>query len=1299
MKLNNLQGPHICVKEITSSENIENDFEMSMMCNRYRDTSVCTSKSPSGKNNKKNSIFYNISRADAPNNSTLLFTQIEDKSFILPGIQNVFEWNDKQIIETSEKEKFVVRQNTNEITEIYLNCALKKETIRTENSEILKFDGILKPAADNLLAIISQNPELSTFYKVLGEDLQTFLREINSATVFAFTNRAFDELPEQTRKQILEADKNDCIQEIMKQHITTAGSYCSNLPKHVKSLYGTNMSIRKNESTLMIEDAEIIDSSGFALNGVVHIIDRVLVRENFLSWRDTLRLFNSDLAEKLEKTNITLPVTIFVPPTAENETKIENPQNYLVSNRLISNFASIGNFVTDANSTIFTGPSDDASSKLFSIRIGMNDFSSSKNGRVGCSKFSASSIYSCKAIIHFLDKPLPIVTKTVEEYIESRDDLNMFAKIWKKSNISVDSTSRITVFAPTNDAFSANVLKKILKNQKSAESFVNRHIVKSILCASDVEKSENEVRSTMYTSIGGQILTPTYDEGQVGINDSKIQEIELVQSNGVVHILESFIEPTSKTSNKSGRIPTNQIIRSPLSIFSHLFDEDDAKVREILGSFSLDELPGRSSSRRVPIEKEEKDENPMQNVVQTLEKATGLFGQFIESDKLPFPFTLLSTFKTHLGDVRNKLQQMSSGEKKDDDDEDDGSLFSISSIHRKMNNLEGPHVCVKEITLKEKMENLNLECDRYQDALVCNSKSRSGKITKRIQYCCDGYTTDDIKENGCNIEISDELLSSYNISQSDVPYNSTLLFTQIEDKNQSYILPGIQNVFEWNDKQIIETSEKEKFVVRQNTNEITEIYLNCALKKETIRMENSQILRFDGDLKPAADNLLEIISQNPELSTFYKVLGEDLQKFLKETKSATVFAFTNDAFDELPETTKKQILSADKNDCIQEIMKQHITTAGSYCSNLPKHVKSLYGTNMSIRKNESTLMIEDAEIIDSSGFALNGVVHIIDRVLVRENFLSWQDTLKVFNSDLAEKLEKTNITLPVTIFVPPATENETKIENPLNYLVSNRLISKFNSIGNFVTDANSTIFTGSSSEDNDSSSLFSIRIRSKDSSSSDNVRVGCSKFTPPSSIYSCKAIIHFLDKPLPIVTKTVQEYIESRDDLNMFAKIWKKSNISFNSTSRITVFAPTNDAFSATIFKKIMKTRKTAESFVNRHIVKSILCESDIEKSKKEIRTTSYTSIERQILTPTYDEGQFAINDANIQEIELVQSNGVIHILESFIEPTSKTSNKSGKDEMIGNPFSIFSQFAPNSKSSSNSGMPGNPFGLIQFLG
>jgi len=132
-------------------------------------------------------------------------------------------------------------------------------------------------------------------------------------------------------------------------------------------------------------------------------------------------------------------------------------------------------------------------------------------------------------------------------------------------------------------------------------------------------------------------------------------------------------------------------------------------------------------------------------------------------------------------------------------------------------------------------------------------------------------------------------------------------------------------------------------------------------------------------------DIVTIAVESGDFTTLAKALTETgLVEALKGEGPFTVFAPTDEAFAKLPKGTIESLLK-DK-ETLKTILLYHVV-AGEVTSkevvDLTK-AETLAGKNVKIKVNKGSVMINDSKVIGADIMASNGVIHVIDTVLIPE---------------------------------------------------------------------------------------------------------------------------------------------------------------------------------------------------------------------------------------------------------------------------------------------------------------------------
>jgi uncharacterized surface protein with fasciclin (FAS1) repeats len=138
----------------------------------------------------------------------------------------------------------------------------------------------------------------------------------------------------------------------------------------------------------------------------------------------------------------------------------------------------------------------------------------------------------------------------------------------------------------------------------------------------------------------------------------------------------------------------------------------------------------------------------------------------------------------------------------------------------------------------------------------------------------------------------------------------------------------------------------------------------------------------------ASQNIVELAASNEDLSTLVDaVTAADLVETLEGDGPFTVFAPTNEAFDALPPDELQRLLKPANQDELANILTYHVVDGDVMAADLSdgQMVETLQGEKLKVTINGDKVKINDATVVQADVEASNGVVHVIDAVLIPKN--------------------------------------------------------------------------------------------------------------------------------------------------------------------------------------------------------------------------------------------------------------------------------------------------------------------------
>ncbi len=161
-----------------------------------------------------------------------------------------------------------------------------KTDVMASNGVIHVIDEVLIPR--DIVGIAAADSRFTTLVAALkAAGLVDALQQPGPFTVFAPTNAAFAKLPDGTVQSLLEPANIDKLKSILTYHVASGAVASEKVVKldAVKTLQGGTLDVavktkgygKSKKTTVMIGDAKVIIADIKAANGVIHVIDTVLL--------------------------------------------------------------------------------------------------------------------------------------------------------------------------------------------------------------------------------------------------------------------------------------------------------------------------------------------------------------------------------------------------------------------------------------------------------------------------------------------------------------------------------------------------------------------------------------------------------------------------------------------------------------------------------------------------------------------------------------------------------------------------------------------------------------------------------------------------------------------------------------------------------------------------------------------------------------------------------------------------------------------------------------------------------------
>lgn len=135
----------------------------------------------------------------------------------------------------------------------------------------------------------------------------------------------------------------------------------------------------------------------------------------------------------------------------------------------------------------------------------------------------------------------------------------------------------------------------------------------------------------------------------------------------------------------------------------------------------------------------------------------------------------------------------------------------------------------------------------------------------------------------------------------------------------------------------------------------------------------------------AQPTIVEIAVGNPDFSTLVAALqAADLVGALSGKGPFTVFAPTNEAFAKLPAGTLEMLLLPENKDKLVAILTYHVVSGKVMAADVVTltEATSLEGDTIAVSVSDAGVMVDGASVVVTDIEASNGVIHVINAVIM-----------------------------------------------------------------------------------------------------------------------------------------------------------------------------------------------------------------------------------------------------------------------------------------------------------------------------
>jgi transforming growth factor-beta-induced protein len=405
--------------------------------------------------------------------------------------------------------------------------------------------------AKSIVDIAAEDGRFSTLVAAVeAAGLAETLSGEGSFTVFAPTDEAFAALPEGTVEGLL-ADI-PALTDILLYHVLEGAVMAAEVVdlNSAKTLQGQSVDISTEDGKVMIDGAEVLITDIEASNGVIHVIDSVILPESrdivdiaVEDGRFTTLVAAVEAAGLVEALKGEGPLTVFAPTDEAFAALPEGTVEALLADiptltDILLYHVAEGKFM--ASDIVELNNAMTLNGQYVDIKV--------EDGKVMIDNAQViiTDIEASNGVIHVIDAViLPESRDIVDIAVEDGRFTTLVAAVEAAGLVdTLKSEGPFTVFAPTDEAFAAlpeGTVEALLADIPTLTDILLYHVVPGKVMAADVVGLDGQSAGT---ALEGQSISIMIDGENVVLNDSvNVIITDIEAANGVIHVIDAVLLP------------------------------------------------------------------------------------------------------------------------------------------------------------------------------------------------------------------------------------------------------------------------------------------------------------------------------------------------------------------------------------------------------------------------------------------------------------------------------------------------------------------------------------------------------------------------------------------------------------------------------------------------------------------------------------------------------------------------------------------------------------------------------------
>ena len=415
------------------------------------------------------------------------------------------------------------------------------------------------PMTTTVVDVIAGSPDHTLLATAVGAaGLADALSADGPFTVFAPTDAAITAVVEALEITPEELLASEDLGAILQYHVVAGQALSTDLSdgQTIETLLGPDVTVSITMDGVFINDAQVTVADLTADNGVVHVIDAVLLPPAPPTTTVVDVIVNSPDHELLEAAvgaaglvdalSAEGPFTVFAPTDAAVTALVEALEITAEELLALENLGDILQYHVVAGEAMSTDLSDGQMIATLlgpDVTVTIND----EGVFINNAQVTVADIEADNGVVHVIDAvllpPAP-PSNTILDVIQNSPEHMLLAAAVDAAGLAgaLSGEDTLTVFAPTDAAITAlvealEITPADLLALETLGDILQYHVVAGLAMSTDLSDGQ------MIATLLGPDVTVTINEEGVFINDAQVTVADIMADNGVVHVIDAVLLP------------------------------------------------------------------------------------------------------------------------------------------------------------------------------------------------------------------------------------------------------------------------------------------------------------------------------------------------------------------------------------------------------------------------------------------------------------------------------------------------------------------------------------------------------------------------------------------------------------------------------------------------------------------------------------------------------------------------------------------------------------------------------------